>query len=375
MVEMLFEPRIVTRRKEKAMLVANRELRIGLAWAGVVCAALAGSARAQVPEPKSGAPDNSRRPDLDGKGQDGPGVKEADKKARAKSRPRPGVDWLELEAGLFQVRSRRLPGLILFDLPGEAPGAAKPSEDDTPPPHFLEELLTDTGMKETLRRFVLIRIRPEDLGKPYPPLPPDAAGKKNVGKKARADGKAVADDPPPVTEPAVEAAVTIGARLGLGGQQAALVAINYWESAELTYKDGNPPTRTRLKEDLARFWKVNGVYAEIARRVEPDYEKSKYAAVQKNQREATLKIRDYEAPRWQNQMDPILKKRVNELLGDYRARAQKAIEAANALDQARKWQEAIAAFDKVSTDFPFTDIQKQANIRKGECLRKMTFGL
>jgi len=357
------------------MLRASLDVRRSLRGVGAaslwIAMALADGLAGQEKEPKPAPKDNpAAKP------------KEAAKKpAAAKAKPKsgPGLDWLGLEPGLAQVRTRRLPGLILLDVPGEPAGDPPPPVGEAPPrPHFLQDVLTDSSLKDTLKRFVLIRIQPADLEKPYPAATPAKAGK---GEKAGAKGKAAepkAPEPKAAEPDAGEApgadVLTVSGKLGLGGQQSALVAISYWEDPQLTYKEGNPPTKSRAREELTRFWKVNGVYAEVARRVEADVEKSKYAAANGNQREATIKIRDHEPAKAQTHMDPVLKKRVNELIQDYRAKAQKAIEDGNKLDQAKKWPEAINAFDKVMTDFPFQDIQQQANKRKGECLRKMTVG-
>ena len=47
---------------------------------------------------------------------------------------------------------------------------------------------------------------------------------------------------------------------------------------------------------------------------------------------------------------------------------------ADKLDREKKYAEAINAFDAVCKNFPFLDILQHANRRKGEILRKVTFG-
>ncbi len=373
-------------------LRARRVLHGGMLLAALACL---GSGRgillASPEEPKPASKDNG---------------KEAPKPAvKPKSKAGPTLDWLTLEVGLAQVRKKYLPAIVQCDArtseskTGEPSGGAKGANEaeagDAAPtkPAFLEDVLSDSTLKDTLKRFVLIRVTAADLEKPYPAPPKlDDAQKKDAAKKAvpRAPDKkgkapvktAAADDPlppedpqaPPV-DPALGVPSTIGARLGLSGAQSAIVVLNYWEDSVLAYKEGNPPTRTRLKDELTKVWKVNMIYAEEARKVEPEVEKSKYSSKLGNQRDAVTRVRGYEDAKSQTRMDPNLKKRVNELIQDYRAKAQKAIEEANKLDAAKKYQEAIQSFDKVMADFPFQDILQQANKRKNECLRKLTVGI
>ena len=70
----------------------------------------------------------------------------------------------------------------------------------------------------------------------------------------------------------------------------------------------------------------------------------------------------------------VLKKRVNEVIQEYKAKANEAIGEADKLDREKKYAEAINAFDAVCKNFPFLDILQHANRRKGEILRKVTFG-
>lgn len=334
-------------------------------------------------EPKPGSKDNAKP---------APAKDQGAGAAKAPSRPRaaPSLEWLTLEKGLPLLRERKSPGIILLDL--RAPEASAPGEGKEAAPYFLEEALTDASVKETVRRFVLIRITKDDLERPYPEAPEGAASaaggdarkkpavrqgtsrtesSQRVGPNQDQDGAPAAPAPPDGATPAR----TTGDRLGLAGTQSALVVLSYYEEAVLTYKEGNPPAKSRLKTELLNVWKINKVFADEARKVEPEIEKSKYAAKLKNYRDAVLRIRDYAEAKAQTRMDPKLKKRLGELIAAYRADAQKAIEAGDKLDTAKKYEQAIKAYDKAMTDYPFPDVIQQANVKKNQCLRKLTVGI
>ncbi len=309
-----------------------------------------------------------------------------------KARPAPSVDWLTLEVGLTQVRAKRLPALVLCDARTERSEAEAKEDGSGPKAAFFEDILTDTAMKDTVKRFVLIRVTSADMKKRYP-LPPEKpqsgkaeaarkdageAPEKLAGGRAKAGGGDNPADSPDEKTPPVDslpdAKGSIGGRLGLSGTQSAIVVLNYWEDSVLTYRESSPPNKSRAREELTRIWKVNLIYAEEAHKVEPEVEKSKYSAKLGNQRDAVLRVKGYEDPRTQTKMDPNLRKDLNSLIQVYKAKAQKAIEQANKLDAAKKYSEAIQAFDKIMVDFPFKDVLEQANRRKNECLRKMTLG-
>ncbi len=356
------------------------------------------------------------------------GEKTPEKPARVRPKDPPAFEWLSLELGLAQVRQKYLPALVLYDRPDESSGAGISSPGESAPgaapggapggaadggagvpvapaearpasgaPSFLDDYLADSAMKDILKHFVLLRVSAEDLKRTYPaPSTPVAASKKkeNAGagdrgadrkkkgskgspKSPSGSGEGTGSDAPTPQEGSagdVSIASTVGAKLGLGGELSALVVLSYWEDAVESYR-GKLPSRTKLKADLSRFWKVNKIYADEARRVEPEMEKSRYAAKLGNQRDAVLKVRSFEDPKAQNRMDPVLKKKVSELIQDYRAKARKATDEADKLDDARKYTQAIEAFDRIMTDFPFKDVLEHANKRKNECLRKLTLGV
>ena len=336
--------------------------------------------------PKAEGKDNAKKPADDKAAPASP-------KAKAKASA-PAYEWLGLEAGLEQVRRKYLPALVLFDAhAGDAARGGRPEADaaagggaaKAEPQAFFEDVLADYGAKETLKRFVLIRLTPEDLHRPYPaaskdePLDAGPKAKKAGAKAAKGAGE---EDPGDKDAAGAHGAApaegepvpTVATRLGLAGELSAVVALSYWEEAVLTYKEGSLPTKTRIKSELSRIWKVNQIYATSARRIEPLLEKSRYAAKVGNQREAVLQVRDLEDAKVQKTLDPVLQRKVNKLIIDYRTKAQKSISEGNDLDAQKKYEQAIKRFDEIIVSFPFQDIIQQANKRKSECLRKLTIG-
>ncbi|HVR73420.1 MAG TPA: hypothetical protein VMT52_03775 [Planctomycetota bacterium] len=355
------------------------------------------------------APAPARLEENPAKGAGVQALAEEKEKPRAKEKPKgaASLEWFPLDLGLAKARPKLLPVIVLFEPDAGGAGAA---ESAVPPASFLDEHADDTSTRGILKRFVLIRVGLPDLSKEYPkgglgaeakkdpeskPAPGKAGAPKGGearkgGAKGQGDDPVRDDDPPAGDEapdpedpqdaggdggvaPAADLAATVAARLGISGEKPALVVMNYWEEVALSYS-GELPTRSELRKHLDRFWKVNGVYAATRRKMDPELEKSRYAFKLGNMREAVLKVVPLEDEKQQNLMDPFLKKRVNELIQDYRAKSKDAIAAANKLDTAEKFDGAIKAFDAIMRDFPFRDVMLHAAKRKGEVLRKWTFG-
>jgi hypothetical protein len=91
-------------------------------------------------------------------------------------------------------------------------------------------------------------------------------------------------------------------------------------------------------------------------------------------REAVLLVRGYEEKSSRTRMDPVLTKAVDECLEAYRAEARKAMVKGDGLDAKKKYTEAIVAYDDVAKNYPLTEIRDACSKRKGELLRKMTYG-
>jgi len=319
--------------------------------------------------------------------------------------------WLGLDDGLRRLRKEYLPAIVVYELPAPAapPTVEKAGPDPAPAakegarprptakakesPASLVEYLGDRSLSKVLRQFVCIRIQADDLERPYPPLPPRKGAEKDGVAPAGGDekGKEEAEGggvPPEKegapgggapaekggeAEPAAPAAEGAGARLGLVRDKPSIVVISFREEVVLRYED-EIPTRTRMAKDLARVVAVNKLYADQARKVELAMERSRYAARLGNQREAVLCVRDLEAQPEQLKMDPLVKEELVRLIAGYRAAARKEMAAADKLETSRKYTEAIGAYDKVMEKFPFQDILQQSSKRKGEILRKMTYG-
>ena len=137
---------------------------------------------------------------------------------------------------------------------------------------------------------------------------------------------------------------------------------------------GGVPSLSRLQRDLARVAKVNAIFAKEARRVEPILEKARAGFRAGKVRAGVLAVRGLEGEEAQKSMDPVLKDRVTEVIGEFRNAAEEIFRSGEAFDRARQYFKAIQKFDRVMRDYPFKDISQRAVVRKGTILRKLRFG-
>jgi hypothetical protein len=344
--------------------------------------------------------------------------------AKAREKTAKGPDWLTWDQGLLRARDKYLPVILLFDgqssspakaeaatpegakaeagraregegdvkgngdgvprgVPGGVPDGAPPKTPPSSSPSSFEESLANESMKDVLKHFVLIRLEASDLARLYtaPQTPgelsssPGKKGEKTAPKKGaggKADGGAQPDGPPP-TAPLPDAGPALSEKFTLSDGKASLVVLNFREEEVLRYDQELPP-RPTVRTKLTRVWQVNEIYAKEARRVEAELSTSRYAYRLNNYREAVLKVKPFEGKEAQVRLDTVLKKRVNEVIQEYKGKANEAIRDADKLDREKKYTQAISAFDAVCKNFPFLDIMQQANKRKSEILRKLTFG-
>lgn len=310
-----------------------------------------------------------------------PGARAAEDGSPQAETPRPApkkkrgdLEWLSLGPGLVRMREKYLPALVLYDPAVEPPkDAAKAAGEDAAPRVFLAEHLTDTATRETLRRFVLVRLEEADLEKPYRPPGGDEQSKDGGKKKAgendgEAKGPAGAIEAPP--GPTAPAGESVAARLMLTSGRPSLVALSFREEVVRRF-DGELPAKTKLRKDLSFVAKVNDIQAGEARRVEPEIEASRYAFKLGKTRDAVLKVLPFGEKDSRQRMDTVLAKRVDDLIEEYRGKAKEALAEGDRLDKERKHDDAIKAFDKAQKEFPFPEVIRQASRRKSEILRKM----
>jgi len=264
---------------------------------------------------------------------------------KAKAGKEPSIEWLSLDAGLERARKKYLPSVLLFE-DAAVPLRQEGENADKGPVSFASQL-SSSRLRSELRRFALIRLSPEDLKKEYP-----ASSRHGVS--------------PPAPR-------TVGEALELAEGSRSVVILSFWEEVVIRHT-AELPRLEALRKELVRVAKVNEVYAQNARRVEPALEKSRYAFQLKNQREAVMKIRDFESEKAQTHMDPVLKDRIKEVIKEYRTLAEVVTREAERLDQERKYLEAIDAYDKLMKDFPFSDIIRDSQKAKTELLRKLSLG-
>jgi hypothetical protein len=229
---------------------------------------------------------------------------------------------------------------------------------------FLDAHLADVSLRDALKKFVLIRIDPLDLEKPYPPVTrksPKKAGGKDKDKDEAADPSDNGSSP----------AKTVAERLEIKADVPAVLVLSFREDVVRRYA-GEIPVPSKLRKDLSGVWKVNELHAREAKRVEPQIETSRYAYRLGKIREAVQKMLPFEEKASRRLMDAVLDKQVDSLLGEYRSRAKEALADADGLDADSKYEAAIQAFDKAAQDYPFTEVIRTANKRKSEILRKLT---
>jgi hypothetical protein len=280
----------------------------------------------------------------------------SEKVARAeKKKGAADLPWLPLEKGLAAVREKYSALIILH----EGPSMRLSGEEvaDAAPSGFLDEHVSDVSTRDAMKKFVLVRLDPADLAKPYPD-PKKAA--KEPGAKADAKGDVASSE------------VKVKKKLEIEEGKPSLLILSFREEVVRRY-DGELPTRSKLRRDLAGIWKVNEVHAREARRVEPQMETSRYAFRLGKPREAVQKMLPFDEKGSRKLMDAVLDKQVEDLIAEYRARAREALEEADRLDSSSKYEAAIKAFDGAARDFPFPEVIKTANKRKSEILRKLTF--
>jgi len=299
-------------------------------------------------------------------GEEGAAGKPAGKadspKGRAeKKKPGAALPWVTLEKGLAAVREKYSAAVIAYDARRQPLTGAK--DDGAEEPGFLDAHLSDVSLRDALKKFVLIRVDPGDLEKPYPPVVRDS-GKKAAKKPA---GKAEADP----GEKATASKDSVAGRLEIKADVPSLLILSFREEIVRRY-DGELPLPSKLRRELSSVWKVNEVHAREAKRVEPQIETSRYAYRLGKIREAVQKVLPFEEKDSRRLMDAVLDKQVDSVLGEYRTRAKEALAEADGLDADSKYEAAIKAFDKTAQDFPFSDVIRTANRRKSEILRKLT---
>jgi hypothetical protein len=306
--------------------------------------------------------------------------------------PELALPWQGLEPGVLRVRQEYLPALVVYQAAGapSAEGAAAPGNAGGAAEEvFFARFLTDPSFKKVFKQFVLVRLAPGDLEKPYPlPLKPAAGKQAGANEKKPAPAE---EDPAPAAGPAPSVAEV----LDLRAERSSAVVLDFRERIVRRYDDGGGgdsgreaaagrpagapadnalPRPSRLREELDRIWKVNKVFATKAREVEPLLEKSLYSFRAGEIRAAVLIVVPLEEKANQARMDPVLTERIRKMTADYRKRAEEGMTKGDQLDRERKYDLAIDAFDVVMRDFPFKDICQRAAKRKGEILRKVTFG-
>ena len=74
-------------------------------------------------------------------------------------------------------------------------------------------------------------------------------------------------------------------------------------------------------------------------------------------------------------MDPVLIEKLDKLIAKYRKDAQVLLDKGEALNYKKQYTKAIKVYDEVGREYPFLDILKFTNSKKGEIFRKAQLGI
>ena len=285
--------------------------------------------------------------------------------------------WRDLPSGLKESRKSSRPIILLYtssgssaatggDRKGTAAGgsADRPSEKETVGPDLAATFETYLGtslFKKTCRGFVLIRLGPDDLDRPYPVRLPE--------RKVRAERRRKRKAPPPPAS-AARPPASVRETFVLPEEKSALLVLSFREQVVRRYRD-KLPKKSVLRKKLDRVVKVNRVFAREDRRVSAILEKSLYAFEVGKRKAAVATVVAFESPKARGRMDDTLKARVDAVIKKYRNVAETEMKKGDLLDQRRKYKDALDTFEAVLQDFSFADIRKRAAIRKGEILREL----
>ncbi|MCZ6793056.1 MAG: hypothetical protein O7J95_05515 [Planctomycetota bacterium] len=297
-------------------------------------------------------------------------------------KPRHGLSWQGLSKGLERVRAKRLPAVVWYD--GEAAPAVVPREEGGEAPRaadkpFFDEFVENRRFRRELGRFVLIRLRGADLGKPYPrPKPPVIPDKRRPRAKRPGPAPAVVGARKPPKPPPVAREI-----LGVFEGQPTLLLLDFRETVVRRYERGGgpppdgDPEREEVRNGLRRVARENAFHVAVARKVERILKASEEQFRRGKVREAVILVRDLDKPREKARFDRVLRERVEKVIKEYRDRADKGMNKGDELlevakkspvKEGEKFFEALIIYDRVARDYPFKNVITRVQEKKGVIL-------
>lgn len=251
-----------------------------------------------------------------------------------------GVTVLPLGKAVEAMREHYRPVLVFHD------GGTLHREKDRQFVADWERLLVQRSSRKVLRLIVLSRVSTADLVQPWPSA--ESAGGQD--------------------------APTTAAYLGLLSGAPALLLLDFRGRVRKRV-DGSLPSGARLRRMIASFVVRNEALARYARRTEKVLEQSRYAYRLGKKRTAIQKVLPLENPRERKKMDPVLLQRVTDVIKTYRDDVRKLLRKGNDLDDRKQYARALIALEKIAKDYPFPDVIRETNRKRGDILRKAQLGI
>jgi hypothetical protein len=275
------------------------------------------------------------------------------------------IDVLGLDAAFVRLRREYLPVVVFYD------GGAQHTPSAKDVPSSWRAFLEAPGARRAFEGGLYAEIGDRDLDAPHPPPAAPEKKDKDAAKKPPPEGPAPAPGAVKDAEGAVE---TTSARLGIVRGTPALVLVDFRERVHRRFAR-DLPDRSELEKLLKGFVATSRAQAALARKVEKALEESGYAYELGRKRAAVQKVLPFEDPGERRKMDPVLLAEVEALTRKYRDAARAVLDEGDALDRAKKYAEALKVLEKVPLEFPFPDLVRSANQKRGEILRKARLGI
>jgi hypothetical protein len=304
---------------------------------------------------------------------DGPGKPAAKRPEAAKAA------WATLEEAIAAARKDYRPILILH---------APQAEGEAANPIFSTDAraaLADPEVAKLLRGFSCVDLDRAALEKEYPaaarsgaaPAPPAGADAKKPARPVRGRGKAAGvdakqdpvPDPPPGEPGTPGAAQTAGRKLGIAAGTPTLLVLDFRETVVRRISE-KMPRREAFRKDLRALAAECARQAAVARKVEAVLEEAEYAYKLGETRKAVLAVVPLDDPGAQRTMDRVLAQRVGGILERYKKDAATAMAAGDSLERAKKYADAVTAYQDAARKYPFPDVVKESNKKQGAAMRK-----
>lgn len=239
------------------------------------------------------------------------------------------------------------------------------------------------GQKRSFRRVLealtVARVRDSELDSRYPGTPPPAEESEETARRRSRSGERTPRHDR-IREGEEEDSLnaldelTVARVLGITRRRPALILVDFRERVVHRYVDDLPPRSTLLAQ-LKKHEALNRQAANLARRVEKVLESSRYAFKVGDSRTAVVKLLPLLEPKTLRRCDPVTRANVRELEKTYRDASRKVFDRAADLEGDHKYAEAMTILEGVARDYPFVEVLRESNQRRGEIYRKSQYGL